>query len=226
MAAPSDWITTTRQALPRFFKLVSKLKPTFHLPDMTAVDQGFVEAHRVAALLWDVDGTLMPHHEMGVAPEFQATLKNLEARIPQAILSNCGEARFNELGRIFPELPVLKAYKTGNGRVVLRVLERGVEHWSESAGTERRAVEKPSEPLTPVKKPSAELIEFALDHLGAPARERTFMVGDQYFTDIAGANLAGIGSIKVPTFKPESFPFPVRSFQMFERAVYRLMHPR
>lgn len=226
MAAPSDWITTTRQALPRFFKLVSKLKPTFHLPDITAVDQGFVEAHRVAALLWDVDGTLMPHHEMGVAPEFQATLKNLEARIPQAILSNCGEARFNELGRIFPELPVLKAYKTGNGRVVLRVLERGVEHWSESAGTERRAVEKPSEPLTPVKKPSAELIEFALDHLGAPARERTFMVGDQYFTDIAGANLAGIGSIKVPTFKPESFPFPVRSFQMFERAVYRLMHPR
>ncbi|HEV8124281.1 MAG TPA: HAD hydrolase-like protein [Gemmatimonadales bacterium] len=226
MAAPSDWITTTRQALPRFFKLVSKLKPTFHLPDITAVDQGFVEAHRVAALLWDVDGTLMPHHEMGVATEFQATLKNLEARIPQAILSNCGETRFSELGRIFPELPVLKAYKAPNGRVVLRVLERGVERWSESAGKERVAVEKPSGPLTPLKKPSAELIEFALDQLGAPPRERTFMVGDQYFTDIAGANLAGIGSIKVPTFKPESFPLPVRSFQLFERAVYRLLHPR
>ena len=177
MAAPSDWITTTRQALPRFFKLVSKLKPTFHLPDITAVDEGFVEVHKVAALLWDVDGTLMPHHDMNVAIEFQATLKNLEARIPQAILSNCGEARFHELGRIFPELPVLKAYKAGNGRVLLRVLERGVERWTESAGKVRQGVEKPSEPLTPLKKPSAELIEFALDQLGAPPRERTFMVG-------------------------------------------------
>ena len=225
MAAPSDWITTTRQALPRFFKLVSKLKPTFHLPDITSVDQDFVDTHKVAALLWDVDGTLMPHHDMGVAIEFQATLKNLEARIPQAILSNCGETRFHELGSIFPELPVLKAYKAGKGRVVVRVLERGVERWSETSGKVRREIDQPTEPLTPLKKPSAELIEFALDQLGAPSRERTFMVGDQYFTDIAGANLAGIGSIKVPTFKPESFPFPVRSFQLFERAVYRLLHP-
>lgn len=226
MAAPSDWFTTTRQALPRFFKLVSKLKPSFHLPDITALDPQFVERERIAALLWDVDGTLMPHHDMGVATEFQATLKHLETRVPQAILSNCGEDRFHELGRIFPELPVLKAYKSADGRVLLRVLERGAEAWSEGSGEARRKIGKPEGSLTPLKKPSAELIEFALDQLGSPPRERVFMVGDQYFTDIAGANLAGIGSIKVPTFKPHSFPFPVRSFQLLERAVYRLVHRR
>ena len=226
MAAPSDWYITTRQALPQFFKLVSKLKPTFHLPDVTALDSGFVAAHQIAALLWDVDGTLMPHHHMVVAPEFEATLRNLEARVPQAILSNCGEVRFHELGGIFPALPVLKAYRTVDRTTVLRVLLQGNEQWSAGAAAQRRPIAKPTEALTPLKKPSAELIEFALDQLGAPPRERVFMVGDQYFTDIAGANLAGIGSIKVPTFQPKSFPFPVRSFQLFERAVYRLVHRR
>jgi predicted HAD superfamily phosphohydrolase YqeG len=226
MAAPSDWLTTTRQALPRFFELVSKLKPTFHLPDITALNRAFVEEHKVAALLWDVDGTLMPHHDMGVASEFQATLKNLEANVPQAILSNCGEDRFHELGRIFPELPVLKAYRMPDRSVVLRALEQGSEQWSAGAGQQRRTITRPVETLLPLKKPSAELIQFALDQLGSPPRERVFMVGDQYFTDIAGANLAGIRSIKVPTFKPKSFPFPVRSFQLLERALYRLMHPR
>ncbi len=226
MAAPSDWFTTTRQALPRFFKLVSKLKPSFHLRDIAALDPEFVESKGIAALLWDVDGTLMPHHDMGVATEFQATLKQLEIRVPQAILSNCGEDRFHELGQIFPELPVLKAYKTADGRVVLRVLKRGVEQWSEGSGARRLTIERPAGALVPLKKPSAELIEFALDQLGSPPRERVYMVGDQYFTDIAGANLAGIGSIKVATFKPHSFPFPVRSFQLLERAVYRLVHRR
>ncbi len=226
MAAPSDWITTTRQALPRFFKLVSKLKPTFHLDDVTAVDRRFVTTHRIAALLWDVDGTLMPHHAMGVASEFRATLKNLEGEILQAILSNCGEDRLLELARIFPELPVLKAYRGTAGDMVLRVWHHGLEQWSEGIGSRRRMIPKPEGMLTPVKKPSIELIQLALDQLGSPPSEQVFMVGDQYFTDIAGANLAGIGSIKVPTFKPRSFPFPIRSFQLFERAVYRLVHRR
>jgi predicted HAD superfamily phosphohydrolase YqeG len=226
MAAPDDWFTTTKQALPRFFELVSKLKPTFHLPDITAVDRRFVEDQNVAALLWDVDGTLMPHHDMGVASEFRATLANLESKIPQAILSNCGEIRFHELGRIFPELPVLKAYRGPDGGVVLRILHGGIERWSEGAGATRRDVARPEGTLIALKKPSAELIELALEQLGSPPRDRVFMVGDQYFTDIAGANLAGIGSIKVSTFKPKSFPFALRSFQLFERAVYRLLHCR
>lgn len=224
MAAPTDWITTTWQALPQFFRLVTKLKPTYHLPDVTALDSGFVSSHGVAALLWDVDGTLMPHHYMGVAPEFQATLKALESAVPQAILSNCGETRFLELGKIFPELPVLKAYTTEAGTTVLRSLHRGEERWSLGSGKDHQPIARPEGRLKPLKKPSAELIDFAIDRLGADQRDRVFMVGDQYFTDIAGANLAGIRSVKVPTFGRHSFPFPIRSFQLIERGIYRLLH--
>jgi predicted HAD superfamily phosphohydrolase YqeG len=224
MAAPTDWITTTWQALPQFFRLVTRLKPTFHLPDVTALDRGFIEEHQVTALLWDVDGTLMPHHHMGVAAEFQATLKGLEGQVPQAILSNCGETRFVELGKIFPELPVLKAYRTEAGAIVLRSLQQGVERWTRGSGKESASVDRPSGQLRPLKKPSAELIEFALDRLGGIPRDRVLMIGDQYFTDIAGANLAGIRSVKVPTFGSRSFPFPIRTFQLIERGIYRLMN--
>ncbi|MEO8199311.1 MAG: HAD hydrolase-like protein [Gemmatimonadota bacterium] len=226
MAAASDWVTTTRQALPRFFELIAKIKPTYHLEDITAIDAGFIDRHDIEALLWDVDGTLMPHHDMGVAAEFQATMKEVEKRtgIRQAILSNCGEVRFAELGRIFPELPVLKAYAAPDGRTILRSLEGGVERWHERRGRTEIDVAAFREKLTPIKKPSGELIEFALEQLGSPRPDRTFMVGDQYFTDIAGANLAGIRSIKVPTFRPSSFPFAVRSFQILERFLYRLRY--
>ena len=50
------------------------------------------------------------------------------------------------------------------------------------------------------------------------------MVGDQYFTDIAGANLAGVRSIKLSAIGPESLPRSIRMGQMVERLVYRLLH--
>jgi predicted HAD superfamily phosphohydrolase YqeG len=52
------------------------------------------------------------------------------------------------------------------------------------------------------------------------------MVGDQYFTDIAGANLAGINSVKVPTLSPRSFPLLLRSFQRAEWLMVRLLGQR
>ena len=60
--------------------------------------------------------------------------------------------------------------------------------------------------------------------IGCPDRSGVVMVGDQYFTDIAGANLAGIRSIKVDTFDPPSFPFVLRSFQRIESLLYRLFY--
>jgi predicted HAD superfamily phosphohydrolase YqeG len=223
MAAASDWITTTRQALPRFFELVSKLKPTMHLPDVRSIDEHFLATHNVEALIWDVDGTLMSHHNMAVAEEFQSTLNRIDQRsdVRQIILSNCGESRFAELGGIFPEVPVLKAYRKPSGEVILRILAHGKEVWRDESGADGP---RPGEELKPLKKPSGELIDFALRAAGSPPRERVFMVGDQYFTDIAGANLAGIGSIKVPTLARHSFPFAVRSFQRIESALYRLLY--
>ena len=223
LPAPSDWMTTVRQAGPRFLRLVAKLQPTFHLRDITALDRAFMAKHAVSAVLWDVDGTLMPHHDRFMAPALEATLAELRGQVPQAILSNCGEARFLELGGIFPDLPVLKGYQS-DGRILLRRLERGRDLWKAGLST----IPRPAGSLTAVKKPSGELIGVALDELAVDLerRARALMVGDQHFTDIAGANLAGIRSAKVQTLAPGSFPLAIRCFHLFERTVYRIVHGR
>ncbi|MGE0352467.1 MAG: HAD hydrolase-like protein [Gemmatimonadales bacterium] len=220
MPASSDWIVTTRQALPDFFRLVRRIRPSHHLPDIRAIDDAFVRDHRVEALIWDVDGTLMPHHDTSVAPEFLPAFMGLVERpdLLHAILSNSGEERFLELGRIFPDLRVFKAYRGPSG-IAHRLLWQGKERW-----TGRAPGEEIGDPLRPLKKPSAELVRLVLEELGSPAPERTFMVGDQYFTDIAGANLAGIGSIKVPTLDRAGFPLAVKSFQRVEELLYRLLY--
>jgi predicted HAD superfamily phosphohydrolase YqeG len=48
------------------------------------------------------------------------------------------------------------------------------------------------------------------------------LVGDQYLTDVATANLAGIRSIKVPTLGRASFPPSVRLLQRVDEWLYRL----
>lgn len=165
----------------------------------------------------------MPHHHRLVDPGLGATLAELRGHVPQAILSNCGEARFRELGEIFPNLPILKGYQV-EGRLVLRRLESGRELWR--AG--RSTIPQPGGSVLAVKKPSGELIDSALDELAVDVERRALalMVGDQHCTDIAGANLAGIRSAKVQTIAPGSFPLPIRCFHLFERAVYRLVHGR
>ena len=78
---------------------------------------------------------------------------------------------------------------------------------------------------TPIRKPSATLVDLAVQTLGC-AREKAVMIGDQYTTDIATANLGGIMSIKVPTLAPESFPRAVRASQILENVVYRVLYRR
>lgn len=77
--------------------------------------------------------------------------------------------------------------------------------------------------LRSVRKPSAELIDRARQLLQCPA-DRVVMVGDQLFTDIASANLAGIRSIKVPTLARETFPLPLRTLQRMEDLLFRLLY--
>lgn len=221
MPAPTEWITTARQAGPRFLGLVTKLQPTFHFFDITSLDPTFVARHNISALLWDVDGTLMPHHDRLLVPKVNATLSALRGLVPQAILSNCGEARFQELGEIFSGLPILKGY-TVDGRVVIRRLERGRDLWK-AGGT---SILRPSSSLAALNKPSGELVGLALDELEVAVEQRplALMVGDQHFTDVAGANLAGIRSAKVRTIAPRSFPFPLRCLHLCERVIYRALH--
>jgi len=50
------------------------------------------------------------------------------------------------------------------------------------------------------------------------------MVGDQYLTDVAGANLGGVRSIKLPTLAPGTFRRSVRLGQVVEILLYALVH--
>ena len=222
--ATTDWWRTTRQAIPQLGRLIWKLRPTIELKSIREIDSAFVERHGVKAFLWDVDGTLMGHHDPALDPEFLEAIRRLLALpgIQHAILSNCGEERFEELGRIFPEIPVFKAYQAAGG-IALRRLLRGDETWwgAEGAGIGAKPVCG-----NPLKKPSAELISSVLATLGRPPSANVFMVGDQYFTDIAGANLAGVNSIKVATIAPQTFPLLLRSFQRAEWLMVRLLGQR
>ena len=220
MPAPTDWITTTRQALPEFFRLARRLRPTFRMRDIREITHAFVRENHINALIWDVDGTLMPHHHKGVAPSLQPAMDQILelAEVRHTILSNCGEERLLELGQLFPDIPVVKVYDTESG-TVCRTLVEGRENWMGESGP----VEPPLN-RQPIKKPSARLVECAMRVIGREDPSGVVMVGDQYFTDIAGANLAGIRSIKVDTFDPPSFPFAVRSFQRFESLFYRLFY--
>jgi predicted HAD superfamily phosphohydrolase YqeG len=52
------------------------------------------------------------------------------------------------------------------------------------------------------------------------------MVGDQYLTDIAGAGMAGVRSIKIDAIAPSTFPMSLRAAQRAERVLYSLRHGR
>ena len=58
----------------------------------------------------------------------------------------------------------------------------------------------------------------------ACAKGEVAMVGDQYLTDVAGANLGGIRSIKLPTLAPETFRRSVRAGQIAETVLYAVAH--
>jgi predicted HAD superfamily phosphohydrolase YqeG len=193
------------------------MRPSLELPDVGFIDPVFLKSLGIEAVIWDVDGTLMPRHDGEVAVPFREAFRGvLDAPgVRHLILSNADEARFKELGSIFPEIPVVRAYATPRG-VVGRTLLNGEDSWE--AQKIRLADARA------LRKPSVALIDVALEQLGHPSRNGVLMVGDQYLTDIAGANLAGIRSLKVSTHAPASFPVVVRLLQFLERVCYRVFH--
>ncbi len=202
--------------LPDFLRLSRAIEPTWELEGVAALDIGFLRSNGVSALLWDVDGTLMAHHAHEVDERVRPRFEELVAApdLAHAIVSNCELPRFEELGRIFSEVPVLLGFSTPKGPA-FRIRQRGGETVT---GPGARLLDVPGA-ATPLRKPSAELVEEALRALGMEGRPRgAVLVGDQHFTDVASANLAGIRSIRVPTLERSSFPLPVRVSQRLERA--------
>lgn len=225
----ATWMQTARRLLPRLAGMSRRIRPTFHLDSVNGLSAAGLRDLGVEAVLWDVDGTLMAHHAGRVDPVLAAGFEEL-LRAPglrHAIVSNCQEARFAELGEIFPAIPVLLGYETGAG-AAFRVRRGPRESWR-GPGAAAASATGDGTPgdLRPIRKPSRRLVRAALAELGVADRPvAALMVGDQYFTDIASANLAGVRSVKVPTLHRASFPAPVRWSQRLEAALYRLKHGR
>ena len=220
---------TARRLLPRLARLSREIRPTFHLDTVNGLSAGRLRDLGVEAVLWDVDGTLMAHHAGRVDPALAAGFEDLLGApgLRHAIVSNCQEARLAELGEIFPAVPVILGYETAAG-AAFRVRRGPAESWRGpgAAAMEGSSAGDPvAGGLRPLRKPSRRLVQAALDVLDVADRpSAALMVGDQYFTDIASANLAGVRSAKVPTLHRASFPAPVRWSQRLEAVLYRLKH--
>ncbi|KPJ86456.1 MAG: hypothetical protein AMS18_15550 [Gemmatimonas sp. SG8_17] len=215
----SGHFATLRQSLPRLGYLLSQLEPTYHLDTVAQIDAAFLKELEVAGVLWDVDGTLMTYHGRDVDDQFPH-IRNLFRSGParHAILSNCDEARFEKLGELFPEVHVLRGYTTADGLVFRHRL----------GGEDTHTVDEVNRILSDgggqIRKPSRELVEYGRQVLRVDEPHSLLMVGDQYLTDIASANLAGTRSVKVRTFGRETFPRQIRLSQRMENLLYSALY--
>jgi predicted HAD superfamily phosphohydrolase YqeG len=210
---PGDWHLTLRQALPRLLALWRHARPTHRASSIAALSPAYLRSLGVAGVIWDVDGTLTAHHGVVLHPTVAAAwVALLDApELRHVVLSNCDEARFRELGGMFRGVPILRGYATAAGTVFRRLVGMD-DSWS-PAEHERRL----GAGARPLRKPNPELVSYAVRELGCDA-EHAVMVGDQYFTDVAGAGAAGVRSIKVQTLAVESFPATIRVLQRLEAA--------
>lgn len=218
---PGNRFATLRQSLPHIRDLMSKLEPSFRFSAVDEIDAEFIEEKDIRAVLWDVDGTLMGYHANDIDPRFPniwPLFRNGPAR--HAILSNCDEVRYEQLGRMFSEIPVIRGYRTPDGSIFRHKL----------AGNDTHTAEEVSRILSTggvlMRKPSGDLIRYGMTVFEISDPQTVLMVGDQYLTDVASANLAGALSAKVPTFKPRTFPLSIRVGQRAEQILYALRTSR
>jgi predicted HAD superfamily phosphohydrolase YqeG len=221
LATGASAFTTFFQVWPRLSTLVREMRPTWEVRSLAEVTPAFLRAQDVRGLIWDVDGTLTGDRRREILPDaaepFQALLDDPD--LGHVILSNASEERFLQLGEMFPEIPLLRGYVQGSA-TLFRKLHGGVD-----SGTADRLAQRLADGAYVLRKPNADLIFFAVRELGCE-KERVAMVGDQYLTDVAGANLGGIRSIKLPTLAPETFRRSVRLGQLAENALFAVVHGR
>jgi HAD superfamily phosphatase (TIGR01668 family) len=221
LATGASSFSTFVQVAPRLLSVVRRMRPTWHLPGLAAIDETFVRAQGIRGFIWDVDGTLTGDRREKLEPAADAPFRGLLAMtgIRHVILSNASEERYLQLGRLFPAVPVLRAYTLG-GEVLGRRVVGTSDSWTEEELETRLA-----RGARVIRKPSAELVRLAVRELGCEPQQAV-MIGDQYLTDVAGANLAGVRSIKLPTLARETFRPAVRLSQRFETMLYALLYGR
>jgi len=211
----SDWVATVIQGLPGIATLSRHMRPTMRIGSVASLDAELIRSLGIRGMIWDVDGTLMRHHGTAVAPHLADTFARLVAdpALRHVVLSNCDEDRFVQLSSIFPAIPIIRVYDGDSGLLVRRRV--GDDDSGPAPGDlhhRHRAL----------RKPSVAMVGAALDALGCASPAHALMVGDQYLTDIAPANMLGVRTAKVRTVDPRSFPMMVRALQVAERVLYRL----
>ncbi len=220
LATGSSSLSTFVQVVPRLPTLLRHLRPTWHLRSLAALDERFLEAHGIRGLIWDVDGTLTGDRGR-LLPESAELFRGLLARagLKHVVLSNSGEERFRQLGDIFPTVPLVRGYALGKSVLYRRRLG-AADSWTEAELEQRLG-----EGARMIRKPSAELVDYAIRELEC-RKDEAVMIGDQYFTDVAGANLAGVRSVKLPTLAKRSFRIPVRLSHGLEWLIYAALYGR
>lgn len=215
-----DQYATMIQTLPRLWTIARNTRPTYHLDSAKEITAEFLERERIKGVLWDVDGTVMSYHAKAIDDQFRH-LNDLVMFGParHAILSNCDEDRFLELAEIFPALPGLRGYTTKHGPVFRKT------HHGEDTHTRAEIRDMIAGGAHQIRKPSGELIRYGMEVLEIADPQQILMVGDQYLTDVASANLAGAKSAKVRTFRRDTFPLSIRISQRIERALHLIMRP-
>jgi hypothetical protein len=155
---------------------------------------------------------LTPRHADRLDARAQRALDVLLARadLRHAVLSNCGESRFVQLGAMLPGIPIVKGYRGEDGEI-FRVRMGDEDRWTRPA----RGL------LRSIRKPDPCLVGFPLEYLGVPASAAA-VVGDQHLTDVAAANLAGVRSVKVPTLGAEALPPVARLLQTVDAWSYQV----
>lgn len=217
LSARESPLGTFTQSLGRLPALMRSMDPTWSLRSLAELTAEFVTRNRITAFIWDVDGTLTAYHDKLLLPtavEPFAALRAMPA-VRHAILSNAPEWRVQELARMFPDLPVIRGY-AHEGAILGRRLLGTHDSWTADELASRLAAG-----AVPLRKPSADLVHLTVAELGVE-HAGAVMVGDQHFTDIAGANLAGIRSIKLSNPAPGSFPLSIRIMQRVEALAYHL----
>lgn len=219
LATGSSSFTTFFQVLPRLASVLRQMRPTWHLDALAEVNADFLRRHRLRGLIWDVDGTLTGDRRPALSPESAGPFLLLMGMkdLKHVCLSNAGEERYRQLGTMFPEMPILRVYERA-GAVYYRRLQGTRDNWTADELNERLEAG-----WRVIRKPSAVLVDYAVRELGC-TKDEVLMIGDQYLTDVAGANLGGVRSVKLPTLARETFRPVVRFSQHLELALYAVLY--
>jgi uncharacterized protein len=155
-------------------ELFKNLKPTYTVRNVEGITPESLwenSLDNISAIAFDVDGTLMPHHETYVKPVVYNTLKRLyQADLNLLIISNAYDERANELYDMF-----------GMNLLNMDIITPAL-------------VTPTGEKPTSFRKPNPAMLEYASNLV----KGEVLMVGDQLFKDVLSANRAGMPSVLVP----------------------------